>query len=121
MNQVRVMKKLKGIIHTMWTFNIKKMSKYPKKMRSAQIMQPSKENKALQVQDTRLDIDKNQVQLANNDVEDKIEEEIIPIWGEQIIIDKKMVKLGEIVIRKSKTTEKRKLDVVVRKDKVTAE
>ena len=83
--------------------------------------EPSKENKALQFQDTRLDIDKNQVQLANNDVEDKIEEEIIPIWGEQIIIDKKMVKLGEIVIRKSKTTEKRKLDVVVRKDKVTAE
>lgn len=83
--------------------------------------EPSKENKALQFQDTRLDIDKNQVQLDNNDVEDKIEEEIIPIWGEQIIIDKKMVKLGEIVIRKSKTTEKRKLDVVVRKDKVTAE
>jgi stress response protein YsnF len=83
--------------------------------------EPSKENKALQFQDTRLDIDKNQVQLANNDVEDKIEEEIIPIWGEQIIIDKKMVKLGEIVIRKSKITEKRKLDVVVRKEKVTAE
>ena len=32
---------------------------------------PSKENKALQFQDTRLDIDKNLVQLANNDVKIK--------------------------------------------------
>jgi stress response protein YsnF len=30
-----------------------------------------------------------------------------------------MVKLGEIVVTKSKTTEKRKVDVEVRKEKVT--
>lgn len=47
------------------------------------------------------------------------EDQVISIWGEQIIIDKKMVKLGEIVIRKSKVSENRKIDVEVRNEKVT--
>lgn len=61
-----------------------------------------------------------QVSSNNNDINNNEEEEqIIPIWGEQIILDKKMVKLGEIVIKKSKITEKRKVDVEVRKEKIT--
>lgn len=52
---------------------------------------------------------------ASNEKEDQV----IPIWGEQIIIDKKMVKLGEIIIRKSKVSENRKIDVEVRNEKVT--
>jgi stress response protein YsnF len=47
------------------------------------------------------------------------EDQVIPIWGEQIIIDKKMVKLGEIIIKKSKVSENRKIDVEVRNEKVT--
>lgn len=54
--------------------------------------------------------------INNNDSE---EEQIIPIWGEQLIIDKKMVKLGEIVIKKSTMVEKRQVNVEVRKEKIT--
>jgi len=45
--------------------------------------------------------------------------QLIPIWGEQVIIDKKMVKLGEITIKKSRIVEKRHVNVEVRKEKVT--
>jgi len=65
------------------------------------------------------DINSGQIQVSdinNNNLE---EEQVIPLWGEQIIIDKKMVKLGEIVIKKSKFSEKRRLDIDVRKEKVT--
>ena len=60
-----------------------------------------------------------QVPKHNNKNSDTEEEQIIPIWGEQIIIDKKMVKLGEIVVKKSKITEKRNVDIEVRKEKAT--
>ena len=65
----------------------------------------------------------NQIQVSgnnnNNNNNDSQEEQIIPIWGEQIIIDKKIVKLGEIVIKKSRISEKRNVDVEVRKEKIT--
>jgi stress response protein YsnF len=63
----------------------------------------------------------NQIQVSdnNNNNNDSEEEQVIPIWGEQIIIDKKMVKLGEIVIKKSRISEKRKVGVEVRKEKIT--
>lgn len=63
----------------------------------------------------------SQIQVSNNNNNNNNDEEeqIIPIWGEQIIIDKKMVKLGEIVIKKSKISEKRKVDVETRKEKIT--
>ena len=47
------------------------------------------------------------------------EENIIPLWGEEIIIDKRMVKIGEIVIRKYQTTEKQKIDVDVKSERLT--
>ena len=49
----------------------------------------------------------------------KKEENIIPLWGEEITINKKMVKIGEIVIRKYQTIEKQKIDVDVKKEKLT--
>ena len=63
----------------------------------------------------------NQIQVSdnNNNNNDFQEEQVIPIWGEQILIDKKMVKLGEIVIKKSRISEKRNVDVEVRKEKIT--
>ena len=39
------------------------------------------------------------------------EEHVIPLWGEEITINKKMVKIGEIVIRKYEINEKQKIDV----------
>ena len=64
-------------------------------------------------------INNNEIQVSVNNNNDSQEEQVIPIWGEQIIIDKKMVKLGEIVIKKSRISEKRKVDVEVRKEKIT--
>jgi stress response protein YsnF len=47
------------------------------------------------------------------------EENIVPIWGEEIIINKRMVKLGEIVIKKYKTNEKRKIEIDVKTEQIT--
>jgi len=64
----------------------------------------------------------SQIQVSDNNNNNNgsgEEEQIIPIWGEQVIIDKKMVKLGEIAIKKSRIVEKRQVNVEVRKEKVT--
>lgn len=83
-------------------------------------------NTALTIQASNKKTSQNQIQVSsdnNNNTSNLTregpEDQIIPIWGEQIIIDKKMVKLGEIVIRKSKVSENRKIDVEVRNEKVT--
>ncbi|MEJ7641988.1 MAG: DUF2382 domain-containing protein, partial [Candidatus Nitrosocosmicus sp.] len=44
---------------------------------------------------------------------------VIPLWGEEIVIDKRMVKLGEIVVKKYEGIEKRKIDVDVKTEKLT--
>lgn len=61
----------------------------------------------------------SQIQVSENNNNDSEGEQIIPIWGEQIIIDKEMVKLGEIVIKKSRISEKRQVGVEVKKEKIT--
>jgi stress response protein YsnF len=45
-------------------------------------------------------------------------EETFELWGEEIIINKKMVKLAEIVIKKYQVNEKRKIDVEVQREKL---
>jgi stress response protein YsnF len=46
-------------------------------------------------------------------------EMVIPLFGEEIEVTKRMVKLGEIVIRKRKVTQKQKIDIDTKKEKVT--
>lgn len=46
-------------------------------------------------------------------------EETFELWGEEIIINKKMVKLAEIVIKKYQVKENRKIDVEVQREKLT--
>lgn len=48
-------------------------------------------------------------------------EKIVPIWGEAIVVNKKKVKLGEIVIRKRRIIETKKIDVGIKKEKVSVE
>ena len=48
-------------------------------------------------------------------------EKIVPIWGEEIIVSKRKVKLGEIIIRKKRIIENKKIDVDIKKEKVIAE
>lgn len=43
----------------------------------------------------------------------------IELWGEEIIINKRMVKMGEILLRKYEVRENRKIDVDVKKEKLT--
>ena len=46
-------------------------------------------------------------------------EMVIPLFGEEIEVTKRMVKLGEIVIRKRRVTQKQKIDIDTRREKVT--
>ena len=50
---------------------------------------------------------------------DKENEKIIPLWGEQITINKKMVKLEDLVITKRKVSENKKINIDTKKEKIT--
>ena len=80
--------------------------------------------RALQLKtNTDKETDKNQIQGYNNigNIIGEEEEQVIPLWGEEIIIDKKIVKIGEVTIKKSKISENRTIDVEVRNEKVTVD
>jgi stress response protein YsnF len=55
----------------------------------------------------------------NNDAFGEKEVHVIPLWGEEITINKKMVKIGEIVIRKYEINEKQKIDVDLKSEQLT--
>jgi stress response protein YsnF len=48
-------------------------------------------------------------------------EKIVPIWGEEIIVQKRKVKLGEIVIQKRRIIESKKIDIDIKREKVIME
>ncbi|HEY9386785.1 MAG TPA: DUF2382 domain-containing protein [Nitrososphaeraceae archaeon] len=48
-------------------------------------------------------------------------EKRIPIWGEAIVVNKRKVQLGEVIIRKRRIIETRKIDVDIKKEKVSVE
>jgi stress response protein YsnF len=54
-----------------------------------------------------------------NNYNSNTDESIIPIWGEEIIINKRMVKLGEVVVKKYEINEKQKIDVEVKTEQLT--
>jgi stress response protein YsnF len=59
--------------------------------------------------------------LNNNEVPNDKTQKIIPLYAEQLIITKKKVKIGEIVIRKNKVIEDKKIHVDIAKERVTIE
>jgi stress response protein YsnF len=82
------------------------------------------------------DIDVKQSESKKTDVEDRGElvplmsyspsgtdssetERVIPLWAEEIEVSKKMVKVAEIVIRKRRVTEKKKIDIDIEKEQAT--
>ena len=82
------------------------------------------------------DIDVKQSESKKSDVEDRGElvplmssspsdtdsletEKVIPLWAEEIEVNKKMVKVAEIVIKKRKVTEKKKIDIDIKQEQVT--
>jgi stress response protein YsnF len=46
-------------------------------------------------------------------------EDVVTIWGEEIIINKRMVKLGEFVVKKYEVTETKEVDVELITEKLT--
>jgi stress response protein YsnF len=48
-------------------------------------------------------------------------EKVIPIYAEEIVISKKIVKLGEVIIKKNRVTVNNKIDVDIQKEKVTVQ
>jgi stress response protein YsnF len=82
------------------------------------------------------DIDVKQSESKKSDVEDRGElvplmssspsdtdsletEKVIPLWAEEIEVNKEMVKVAEIVIKKRKVTEKKKIDIDIEQEQVT--
>ncbi len=58
---------------------------------------------------------------SNNEVLNDKTQKVIPLYAEQLIITKKKVKIGEIVIRKNKVIEDKKVNVDIAKERVTIE
>ena len=48
-------------------------------------------------------------------------EKTIPLYAEQLVISKKIVKVGEIVIRKREVTKQEKIDIQIIKEEVSVE
>jgi stress response protein YsnF len=45
-------------------------------------------------------------------------EKVIPIYAEEIVVSKQIVKLGEVIIKKNRVTINNKIDVDIQKEKV---
>lgn len=60
----------------------------------------------------------NPMPLYNNAKNSKIEN-VVTIWGEEIVINKRMVKLGEFVVKKYQVTETKQVDVELTSEKLT--
>ena len=48
-------------------------------------------------------------------------EKVIPIYAEEIVVSKQIVKLGEVIIKKNRVTVNNKIDVDIQKEKVTVQ
>ncbi|HYO05551.1 MAG TPA: DUF2382 domain-containing protein [Phototrophicaceae bacterium] len=60
----------------------------------------------------------NPISLSNNTKNSKIEN-VVTIWGEEIVINKRMVKLGEFVVKKYEVTETKQVNVELTSEKLT--
>jgi stress response protein YsnF len=63
-------------------------------------------------------VDDNRINIYN-DIANSEEKNIIPILGEEIIVNKRIVKLGELILAKNKVTEDQKIAVDTIKEKAT--
>jgi stress response protein YsnF len=86
---------------------------------------------------TSANIDVKQSEMKKSDAEDRGElvplmssssssytdssetEKVIPLWAEEIEVSKKMAKVAEIVIKKRRVTETKKIDIGIKKEQVT--
>ena len=59
----------------------------------------------------------NPIPLSNNTKNSKIEN-VVTIWGEEIVIKKRMMKIGEFIVKKYEIKETREEDVELKRKKI---
>jgi stress response protein YsnF len=55
----------------------------------------------------------------NNEMQNSGSQKVIPLYAEKIIISKRKVKVGEIIINKKKVTEDKKINFDIMREKIT--
>ena len=61
------------------------------------------------------------IPLFDDNDNNQITEKVIPILGEEIVVSRRTVKIGEIVIKKRRVTDNKKIQIDVKKEKVMLE
>jgi stress response protein YsnF len=61
------------------------------------------------------------IPLFDDNDNNQITEKVIPILGEEIVVSRRTVKIGEIVIKKRRVTDNKKIQIEIKKEKVMLE
>ena len=61
------------------------------------------------------------IPLFDDNNNNQITEKVIPILGEEIVVSRRTVKIGEIVIKKRRVTDNKKIQIDIKKEKVMLE
>ena len=61
------------------------------------------------------------IPLFDDKDNNQITEKVIPILGEEIVVSRRTVKIGEIVIKKRRVTDNKKIQIDIKKEKVMLE
>ena len=61
------------------------------------------------------------IPLFDDNDNNQITEKVIPILGEEIVVSRRTVKIGEIVIKKRRITDNKKIQIDIKKEKVMLE
>lgn len=93
-----------------------KLSSIGKKSSSADIDVKQSESKKSDVEDRGELVPL--MSSSSSDIDESETEKVIPLWAEEIEVNKKMVKVAEIVIKKRKVTEKKSIDINIKKEEV---
>jgi stress response protein YsnF len=61
------------------------------------------------------------IPLFDDKDNNQITEKVIPILGEEVVVSRRTVKIGEIVIKKRRVTDNKKIQIDIKKEKVILE
>ncbi|HEX2067649.1 MAG TPA: hypothetical protein VHF08_03015, partial [Nitrososphaeraceae archaeon] len=61
------------------------------------------------------------IPLFDDNDNNQVTEKVIPILGEEIVVSRRTVKIGEIVIKKRRVTDNKKIQIDIKKEKVMLE
>lgn len=114
--QLKYYEKLGGNVLSKIKYRIKETIDSTNKDKTKQVYSLSEEH------ETKREIIPLFEDANNNETNDIKEiEKVIPIYGEEIVISKRRIKVGEIVIKKNRVTVNKKIDIDIIKEKATVE